>query len=271
MDYCWKCGGRMSRSSRERVCTNCGRTVQRHRGKISDDSGSTGESLSELLTAYMAISAAEEREQARIKSEKRREWRVKHKKEIAVTIFVVIVVALLFIGYHEIRLLIPMGYDNNSLEGLQYTEVVQLLKESGFTNIRVKEMSDLTLSREDEEDIVTEVKLLHTDKFGEFTRYPSNLWITVVYHTVELYPPCLTSKDAKGMNYEDVIEEFENAGFINITVNVEYDIITGWIINDGEVKSITINGNSKYDYYDKYRLDAEIVITYHTLRSNKPD
>lgn len=271
MDYCWKCGGPMSKNSRERVCKNCGRTVQRHKSKISDDGGSIGESLSELLTAYMTISVAEEREQARIKSEKRRAWMAKHKKEIALTFLVLIVVALLFIGYHEIRLLIPVGYDNNSLEGLKYTEVVQLLKESGFTNIREKELSDLTLSREDEENLVTEVRLLHTDKFREFTKYPSNLWITVVYHTVELYSPCLTSKDAKGMNYEDVIEEFENAGFINISVNVEYDIITGWIINDGEVKSITINGDSKYDYYDKYRLDAEIVITYHTLRSNKPD
>lgn len=276
MDYCWKCGSPMSKNSRERVCNNCGRIAQRHRSRISNDNygssdTSIGDSLGDILATYIAISDAEKREQARIKSEKRRAWIEKHKKGIALTTFVLLIAVLFFIGYHEIQLLIPMGYDSNSLEGLKFTEVVQLLKESGFTNIRVKELSDLTLSREDEDNIVTEVKLIHTDKFSEHTKYPSNLWITIVYHTVELYAPPLTSKNAKGMNYEDVIEEFENAGFTNITINVEYDIITGWITNDGEVKSITINGDSKYDYYNKYRLDAEIVITYHTFRSNKPD
>lgn len=276
MDYCWKCGGPMSKNSRERVCKRCGRTVQRHNGKIANDicdssDGSIGESIGDILGTYMAIIDADKREQARIKSEKRRVWKEKYRREIFLTLIVLIIAILLFIGYHEMKLLIPIGYNNEYLEGHKYTEVVQLLKESGFTNIRVKELSDLTLSRQDEENMVTEVKLLHTDEFKEYTKYPANLQITIVYHTIELYTPPLTAKDAKGMNYEDVIKKFENVGFTNISINVEYDIITGWITDDGEVKSITINGNSKYDYYDKYRLDAEIVITYHTLKSNKPN
>ena len=270
MDRCYKCGGPMRRNSKERVCTNCGRTVQRHKNKGSNGS-SIDDSLSDLLSAYIAIDAAEKREQSRIKSEERREWICAHKKGLSITIGVLILSIMLFIGYHEIKMLIPLGYNSSALEGLKYTEVVQLLKESGFSNVRIKEVSDLTLSREDEEYLVSEVKLIHTDQFCEDSKYPSNLWITVVYHTVELYAPPLTSKSAKGMYYEDVLAEFEKVGFTNVTVNVEYDIITGWMTKDGEVKSITINGDKKYDSHDKYRLDAEIVITYHTLRSNKPD
>lgn len=90
-----------------------------------------------------------------------------------------------------------------------------------------------------------------------------------VYHTVELYRPSLTSKDAKGMNYLDVIEEFEDIGFINVTTEVEYDIITGWLTDDGEVKSVTIDSEKNYDYYDEYRLDAEVVITYHAMKKNQ--
>ena len=269
MDYCWKCGGPMSKNSKERVCKNCGRTVQRHKDRISNDSIS--DSLGDILAAYMAASAAEEQEQARIRRENRRIWIKQHRKEITVTVFAFIIAILVFVASIEIRLLIPIGYDSNSLEGLKYTEVVQLLKESGFTNVRVKEISDLTISREDEENKVTEVKLGYRDKFRSSTKYPSNLWVTVVYHTVEVYTPPLTTKDAKGMNYESVIEEFENIGFTNISINVEYDIIAGWLNNDGEVKSITINGDRRYDYSDQYRLDAEVVITYHTLRTNKSD
>ena len=213
---------------------------------------------------------AERREQARINSEKRRAWRRKHRKGIAVTILISVIVVLSLIGYYEIQKLIPMGYSSESLEGLKYMEAVQRLKESGFSNVHTKEISDLTISKDDEENLVTEVKLMFSDSFDEDTKYPSNLWITVVYHTVELYSPPLTSKGAKGMNYLDVIEEFENAGFVNVTTVVEYDIVTGWLTDDGEIKSVTINGEKKFDSYDKYRLDAEVVVTYHTLKKNKP-
>ena len=54
-------------------------------------------------------------------------------------------------------------------------------------------------------------------------------------------------------------EKFEEAGFENITLEVEYDIITGWITDDG-----------KFASGKEYRADAEVVITYHTYRSNKP-
>lgn len=213
---------------------------------------------------------AERREQARINSENRRAWRKRHRKGIAITILISVIVVLSLIGYYEIQKLIPMGYSSDSLEGLKYTEAVQRLKESGFSNVHTKEISDLTISRDDEENLVTEVKLMFGDSFDEDTKYPSNLWITVVYHTVELYAPPLTSKEAKGMNYLDVIDEFENAGFVNVTTVVEYDIVTGWLTDDGEVKSVTINGDKKFDSYNEYRLDAEVVVTYHTLKKNKP-
>ena len=72
------------------------------------------------------------------------------------------------------------------------------------------------------------------------------------------------------MCYLDVIEEFENAGFINVTTIVEYDIVIGWLTADGKVKSVTINGEKEFDSYDEYRLDAEVVVTYYTLKKNKP-
>lgn len=255
-----------------------------------DDSGgsSLGDALGTIIGAglagVMAVGAkaaaeerereaqreAERREQARINSENRRAWRKRHRKGIAITILISVIVVLSLIGYYEIQKLIPMGYSSDSLEGLKYTEAVQNLKESGFSNVHTKEISDLTISRDDEENLVTEVKLMFGDSFDEDTKYPSNLWITVVYHTVELYAPPLTSKEAKGMNYLDVIDEFENAGFVNVTTVVEYDIVTGWLTDDGEVKSVTINGDKKFDSYNEYRLDAEVVVTYRTLKKNKP-
>lgn len=293
MDRCWKCGSPMTKNSRERICTNCGRTVQRHKNSTPSYNDSTSGDVGTLgallglgllglafasskkntsssddieIPDYVDYSYLLEEEE---KQRKRRAWAKKHKKGIAICILAMILSSLLFVAYHESQLLIPLGFDSSSLDGMRYTEVVQLLKESGFTNIQTKEISDLTLSREDEHDLVTEINLLHTSEFDETTKYPSNLWITVVYHTIELYAPPLSAKEAKGMNYSDIVEAFEDAGFINIIVNIEYDIITGWLTDDGEVESVTINGEKKFTEESEFRPDAEIVITYHTLRKNK--
>lgn len=210
--------------------------------------------------------AAERREQVHLNRNKRHAWRKKHRRGIAITILILTIAVFFAIEYYEVQKLIPIGCSSENLEGLKYTEVVQKLKEAGFSNVQTKEISDLTISRDAEEKLVTDIKLIFGDSFDENTKYPSNLGITVVYHTVELYNPPLTSKKAKGMNYIDVIREFENVGFTNVTTNVEYDIVTGWLTDDGEVKSVTINGKKEFDSDDKYRLDAEVVVTYHTLK-----
>ena len=296
MDYCWKCGGPMSKNSRERVCRNCGRRVQRHKNSSQtyDDSASRGGGLlgTLLFVGLMGVAVAvSSRKRSSDDIEipvsddscdysyslaeadarrKRNAMTSRDRKDIAICFLSIILAATIFCAIYVIITLVPLGCDSNSLVGIKYTEVIRILKDSGFTNIHTEEISDLPTSREDEDNIVTEVKLLHTSTFGADKKYPSNFRITVVYHTIKLYAPPITSKEAKGMNYEEVIAKFENAGFTNIRVEVKYDIITGWINNDGEVKTITINGNSEYNYYDEYRPDAQVVITYHTLLSNEP-
>ena len=144
-----------------------------------------------------------------------------------------------------------------------------MLKEAGFKNIRVKEISDLPLSREDQENLVTDVWIRFGGFFNDDTQYPIYMRITVEYHTLALLNPPISSKDAKGENYRKIIRKFEREGFTNITVQAEYDLLTGWIIGDGAVKSITIDGDKNYICSDEYRADVEVVIVYHALKRDK--
>ena len=57
--------------------------------------------------------------------------------------------------------------------------------------------------------------------------------------------------------------------FANIQLVIKYDIITGWLTDDGEVESVVINGEKKFSAEAKFRPDAKIVITYHTLKKNE--
>lgn len=216
------------------------------------------------------VKEREAQKRAEIKRKERQEWRRQHKAGITITILLAIAIGLFSIGYYEYQKLLPIGYSEADLIGLNYTEVVQKLENNGFKNVYAKEVSDLSLKNENERYLVTDIELEFIDKFNADTKYPYDMWIKVIYHTVKLYNAPLTSKDGKNANYLQTIEKFEEAGFTNIKTNVQYDIITGWITDDGAVEAISINGKVDYDYSDEFRPDAEVVITYHTLKKNKP-
>ena len=73
------------------------------------------------------------------------------------------------------------------------------------------------------------------------------------------------SSTQQGENYKDVIEDFNNAGFTNIKTEKVDDLITGLINKDGEVKTVTINGNEDYSSDAWYPKNAKVVIKYHTF------
>lgn len=73
------------------------------------------------------------------------------------------------------------------------------------------------------------------------------------------------SRIQKGRDYQEVIDDFEEKGFKNIKTELLEDLITGWLTKDGEVESVTVDGDEKYSADAWYPNDAEVVITYHTF------
>lgn len=196
---------------------------------------------------------------------------LKHKKFILIVFLISIVLIFGSYAYYEYQKLIPIGYDEVSLVGLDYNKVVEKLENQGFTYVSTENISDLSLDEETNANLVTDIRLEEKPVFDKETKYSYDKRIVVVYHSLKLCNAPITSKDAKGTNYTDVMDKFKDVGFINVKTNIIYDIITGWVIDDGEVKSVTIDGNEVFDTYDEYRPDAEVVITYHTYKKNDPN
>ena len=208
-------------------------------------------------------------EEARIESEKSREWRRKHKKGILITVITIILILIAIGTYIFYITLIPIRYDSEDLIGTNYESVETKLRASGFENVNSKEIPDLKITQKEKENIVTDVIIRNKMKFSAETKFLPSEKITVVYHTLEkIYAP-LSSKEAKGMKYADVVKQFEEKGFQNVKVEPIYDIITGWIKKDGEVESVAINGSKDFTVNTSYNVDAEVVISYHTLKKNK--
>lgn len=89
-------------------------------------------------------------------------------------------------------------------------------------------------------------------------------------HTGEAITP---SSNQKGNDYQEVIDGFEEKGFVNIKTEVLEDLIIGWLIKDGEVESVSVDGEKDYSLDAWYRNDVEVVIAYHTfpLEDKKPE
>ena len=69
----------------------------------------------------------------------------------------------------------------------------------------------------------------------------------------------------KGRNYQDVYNQFKEKGFTNIRFEILDDLITGWLTKDGEVESVSVDGDAGYSADRWYPADVEVIITYHTF------
>lgn len=89
-------------------------------------------------------------------------------------------------------------------------------------------------------------------------------------HVGEARSPSVSSSQ-KGRNYQEVISDFEKEGFTNIKTEVLDDLITGWLKKDGEVESVSVDGDEEYLAGRWFPNDVEVVIKYHTFPSDEDD
>lgn len=229
--------------------------------------GAIGVGVGCLAAAAIAQSEKEEQRKQERRKE-RREFFYHHWKEICgLGLFVLFVIAFLICTW-VLGKSIPMGYDVNELVGCNYEYVTRAFHDVGFTNIHVESTEDLHISEIADENKVYQIIVSGKNYFTKSKRYPYDTKITIKYHAVKLIALPFSSKEIKGENYTDILEKLETAGFVNVSVEPVYDIITGWLTDDEEIESITVDGDKKFSSGDEYRPDVKIVITYHTLKEN---
>lgn len=78
-----------------------------------------------------------------------------------------------------------------------------------------------------------------------------------------------SSDEAVGdMLYTDAETKLSESGFTNVkTVPIE-DLITGWLTDDGEIESISIDGDTEFSIGDRFNPGVEVEIQYHTFPSD---
>lgn len=73
------------------------------------------------------------------------------------------------------------------------------------------------------------------------------------------------SKAQKGRNYQEAVDDFTSNGFTNVKTEKLEDLISGWLTKDGEVETVSVDGDENYSTDSWYPNSVEVVITYHTF------
>lgn len=76
--------------------------------------------------------------------------------------------------------------------------------------------------------------------------------------------PGKSSYDLRSMHYESAVAQLEQAGFKDIQVIPDYDMVFGIFNDDGDVESVEIDGESTFSATTKFNPDAFVIVTYHT-------
>lgn len=214
-----------------------------------------------------------EAEKQRVREEKARERRKKrfafykrHWKGLLLFFVILGVAGFLGFKYWEFMQSVPVGISSKDVVGQNYEEVERILEESGFSYVYSCSRADLSYGEKDKENTVIEVNIAGDTEFSSMDRYPKDSDIEIIYHALMEATVPVSAKESKGMDYKELAGLFEDAGFVNISYEKDADLITGWITKENSVKSISIDGDSKFSEDASYRIDAEVVITYHAFK-----
>lgn len=159
---------------------------------------------------------------------------------------------------------IKLESDKTEFIDKNYQEVIQSLKDLGFTNITEQPLYDIVMGFTDE-GAVENVMINDSDTYkrGDIVKKDSK--VVVSYHLYENDDPTkvkapYSSTDAKNKNYTEVEKAFRDAGFTNVKIEKNFEISSDEY-ESNTVSDITINGGSVYTD-EAYEPDAEVIITY---------
>ena len=199
-------------------------------------------------------------------------WKWLKRILIVATFISILIIALYAYDYwstkekEKIDNRIAIGISSLEVIGQDYEGVEEQLEDAGFSYVVSYQMYDLDYSERNKEGTIGKIEVDGDETFSSSARYDKDVDIVIEYHSLKNEYPPMTSKEAKKQNYNDVVTQFKNAGFGNIKLVQEKDLITGWVTKDGSVESVSINGDVKYKTTSSFRVDAEITITYHTFK-----
>jgi hypothetical protein len=148
---------------------------------------------------------------------------------------------------------------------MRVEDVMNLLYDAHFENVVAKRINDLRIEQREMEGFVTEIKINRIEHFAPGT-YPVNSEIQIVYHELMLVYPPIASNHVKKRNKDEIANLFRQAGFVNVYLIPENDIIFGLIHHEDQVDNVSIAGDTEFKKDKSYKIDVQVSIAYHSRK-----
>lgn len=187
---------------------------------------------------------------------------------LALLSILLVISAFVFYLYKEKQKNIYVTVASTEAVGVAYSQIVEKLEEAGFTNIYVEPEYDLEIENTEDEGRISRIEINGDNVFDDSSQYPYDARIDIIFHALKNIEVPVSAKAAKRMNFAELEAMLKNAGFVNISIEKKYDLITGWITKDGTVDEISINRDTDFSENVAYPPDTEIIIVYHTFKRN---
>lgn len=78
-----------------------------------------------------------------------------------------------------------------------------------------------------------------------------------------------SSYECYGKHYEEIVAAFEGAGFTNVKTEADPDLVLGFLAQDGDVESVSVNGTTSFTKGAYLPKDSAIVVRYHTFPTDQ--
>lgn len=180
---------------------------------------------------------------------------MKYRLKIGITILLLMV---LLVACGNIK----MKKSSDEFSGSSSENVVEELKDKGFSNITLKEIEDLTSSGPMKDGTVESVSINGETSFAANASFPKDAEVIITYHTIKKLSLPVGSESIGEMNYTDLADVFTKAGFMNVQTNEIYDIDPDLEEKD-HILDVIVNNNKEFNKDDKVPFDADITINCH--------
>ncbi|MCQ2507555.1 MAG: hypothetical protein MJ097_02060 [Dorea sp.] len=192
----------------------------------------------------------------------------KHRKLYFIILAIVASLTVGYTIYHHMAKMRTVGLSDEQAGAMTYEEVVKLLEGAGYTNIETIPLEDLQSRNMEKENLVDMISIGGDTDFAESDRFEYDSEIVIQYHSAKMIKMPLDPKKVKEKTVVELENLLKKAGFEKIAVEPDYDLIFGVLHKEGDVKKITVGGSEKFTELQAYRIDTEIVITYHDFKKN---
>lgn len=144
-------------------------------------------------------------------------------------------------------------------------DIINVLYDAHFENVVAKRINDLSIEQRNLEGLVSEIKINGIENFAPGI-YPVNSEIQIVYHELKLAYSPIASNQVKRRNKDEIASLFKQAGFVNVYLIPENDIIFGLIHHEDQVDNVSIAGSTEFSKDNAYKIDTQVSIAYHSRK-----